>query len=385
MILFYDSRCDMVTGAQRSMLTLVDACVKRGEAVSIATVAEGPLLERARSLGLPAVNLHLHSGDGGRFRSPAGLLRLPFAILRVLWHSLSMLRRMRPALVYLNSPAGSLFLGVWARMLGIPVIWYVRLDRRQRLFFWLAGLVATRILLVSADVKKAFLSGELRRWERKMEVLHTGFPAPERRSATQAELERELANEQGVELPDVHPRFLLLATYDPRKGHADALMAFATYVHAGGVGVLVFCGHASDDEAHVRELKASAEALGVRDAVQFLSETRLPRALIRVCDTIILPSRSEGLPRVIVEALAEGREVIAYPVSGARELIRDENCGVVLARPEPELLAMAMRERVDAGMAARFADEREAAVAHLTVERYTDRFLAICDDLRTGR
>ena len=178
---------------------------------------------------------------------------------------------------------------------------------------------------------------------------------------------------------------LLLATYDPRKGHADALMAFATYVHAGGVGVLVFCGHASDDEAHVRELKASAEALGVRDAVQFLSETRLPRALIRVCDTIILPSRSEGLPRVIVEALAEGREVIAYPVSGARELIRDENCGVVLARPEPELLAMAMRERVDAGMAARFADEREAAVAHLTVERYTDRFLAICDDLRTGR
>ena len=234
-------------------------------------------------------------------------------------------------------------------------------------------------------MRAAFTPAERKRWEQRMELLSTGFPDLGPTPGGREELEQRLAAEQGRELPGERPRFLLLGSYYPRKGHADALEAFASYRDRGGRGVLIFCGYRPVRDPYMVNLERQRTELGLEETVVFLEQTQHARALMKLCDVAILPSAAEGLPRIVVEALAEGRRVISYPVSGVRDLIRDERCGIVLDRAEPEALAAAMQDAADRLPTDHYADVRNNAVAHLTVERYTDRFLAICDDLRTGR
>ncbi|HEU4752137.1 MAG TPA: glycosyltransferase family 4 protein [Armatimonadota bacterium] len=95
-------------------------------------------------------------------------------------------------------------------------------------------------------------------------------------------------------------------------------------------------------------LRARAEALGVANKVQFAGRRLHPEIpdWISAADVLCLPSRREGCPNVVLEALASGRPVVAAAVGGVPELLRGDTG--VLVRPEaPELLAVALREALD--------------------------------------
>src|SRR5207253_11521903 len=64
-------------------------------------------------------------------------------------------------------------------------------------------------------------------------------------------------------------------------------------------------------------------------------------ALARLLDAstcLVLPSRSEGLPRIVVEAMARGRAVVASAVGGMAELVDDDTGRLV---PTEDVLALA--------------------------------------------
>ncbi len=77
----------------------------------------------------------------------------------------------------------------------------------------------------------------------------------------------------------------------------------------------------------------------------------------------MLPSRSEGMGRVIVEALCRGRPVLGSRVGGIRDLVRDGENGL-LFEPTPEAIAEAL-VRV---LGDRAELERLAAAARPSVE-----------------
>jgi glycosyltransferase involved in cell wall biosynthesis len=72
------------------------------------------------------------------------------------------------------------------------------------------------------------------------------------------------------------------------------------------------------------------------------------RALIREARALILPSFAEGLPVVLMEALALGRPVIATYVAGIPELVTDQICGWLVPAGSIEQLARAIRQCLDA-------------------------------------
>ncbi|QDU84873.1 Putative glycosyltransferase EpsD [Planctomycetes bacterium Pla163] len=86
---------------------------------------------------------------------------------------------------------------------------------------------------------------------------------------------------------------------------------------------LVLVGH-GDTEG---ELRALAADLGVADRVEFLGWRRDVPRILRSLDGLVLPSRWEGLPYVVLEAMAAGTPVLAARVDGARDLVGDGRGG----------------------------------------------------------
>ena len=61
------------------------------------------------------------------------------------------------------------------------------------------------------------------------------------------------------------------------------------------------------------------------------------------CDVLCLPSYAEGVPNVILEALASGRPVVSTQVGGVAEIL-SERAGKLVEPGEPQALASAIRE-----------------------------------------
>ena len=90
---------------------------------------------------------------------------------------------------------------------------------------------------------------------------------------------------------------------------------------------------------------------------------RVP-ALLDAATVLVLPSRSEGLGRIVVEALCRGRPVVATRVGGITDLVRDGENGVLVPSNDPAALADALvRVLTDRELA-----ERLSAGARPTVE-----------------
>ena len=95
---------------------------------------------------------------------------------------------------------------------------------------------------------------------------------------------------------------------------------------------------------------------------------------------LVLPSRSEGMGRVIVEALCRGRPVVASRVGGIRDLVRDGHNGILVEPGDPAALADALvRVLSDRAVAERLAANARPSVEGwlATPEEYAERLRAL--------
>lgn len=118
------------------------------------------------------------------------------------------------------------------------------------------------------------------------------------------------------------------------------------------------------DGRHRPELEDRARERGVGDRVRFLGQLaggqRVWAELDR-CDLFVLPSRTEGLPRAMIEAMARALPCIGSTVGGIPELLPLED---LVPPGDPAALAEKIREVViDPGRLARMS-ARNLAVAH---------------------
>jgi glycogen(starch) synthase len=84
-------------------------------------------------------------------------------------------------------------------------------------------------------------------------------------------------------------------------------------------------------------LEQQAESLGLAEKVQWLgwvAPEEIP-ALLATAQAVLIPSRSEGLPRVAVEAALMARPVVATKVGGIPEVVIHQRTGL-LVEPENE-------------------------------------------------
>jgi glycosyltransferase involved in cell wall biosynthesis len=175
-------------------------------------------------------------------------------------------------------------------------------------------------------------------------------------------------------VPEDAPLLLVAGLFNEAKGQDLALRALAS--PAGRGAHLAFAGHGASEAA----LRALARGLGLESRVHFLGwRTDLPR-LVRACDWLVLPSRWEALPYVVLEALAAGTPVVATPVDGAREIVSESGAGELARACEAPALAEALARALARTRAERErmgARGREHVVAFHSRESMVDGTLAV--------
>src|SRR5205085_5504934 len=102
----------------------------------------------------------------------------------------------------------------------------------------------------------------------------------------------------------------------PVKGQRELIAALAM---TPGVHAVLIGEDLESGGAYRRELEAEAERLGLADRVVFAGYRPNAAAGLAEADALVLPSRIEGLPIVVLEAMAHGKPVVATPVGGTAE------------------------------------------------------------------
>jgi len=148
--------------------------------------------------------------------------------------------------------------------------------------------------------------------------------------------------------------FVCLGRLCPQKGQA-MLPAIVARLRKGFPGVkLVLIGGGDLQET----IEAEIARHGVGDAITLTGYMRQANALKHVANAraLLLPSAAEGLPIVIMEAMALGRPVVSTPVAGIPELVRDDESGLLVPAGDAGALADALaRLAGDPALAARLA------------------------------
>jgi glycosyltransferase involved in cell wall biosynthesis len=150
---------------------------------------------------------------------------------------------------------------------------------------------------------------------------------PEARAAARAAL--------GV--PPGAPLVGMIACLKPQKAPED-FVAVAARVRAALPEARFFL--AGDGERR-QAVEAAARAAGLDGAFQLLGWRRDVPELLAALDVLVLTSRWEGLPRVLPQAMAAGRPVVATNVNGAPEAVRDGVTGYLV--PPGDIAGLADR------------------------------------------
>lgn len=127
-------------------------------------------------------------------------------------------------------------------------------------------------------------------------------------------------------------------------------------------------------------LEKKAKQLEIRDAVSMPGFVNNPFSYMRQADLFVLSSIQEGLPSVLVEALAVGCNVVATDCrSGPREILEEGKYGRLVPVNDGEALARSILEALDEGYLTDPTDLRQRA-AEFSARTVADRYINLLSD-----
>jgi len=180
-------------------------------------------------------------------------------------------------------------------------------------------------------------------------------------------------------VPPSAPLAVSIGRHVPEKGYRHLVDAAAALerVRPGVHWILV-----GDGELRC-ELKARARQAGVEPRMHFTGWRDDVPDVLALADVFVLPSESEGFGRVLVEAMAMGRAVVATAVGGVSDVVVAGETGLLVPPADPPALAEAVRALLDdPTRAARFgAEGRARAESTFSLGAHVDGVERVYDEV----
>jgi glycosyltransferase involved in cell wall biosynthesis len=324
-ILFLDQYSEM-GGAQRVLADFLPALQRRGWGVHVAVPGGGPLVGQLRSRNIEVSEIPCgpyRSGTKGTidlFRFAGDVGRQSRIIRNILkWDSFD--------LVYVNGPR-LLPAAAMAARGRKPLLFHLHYPIHQPFAARFAGWCVRRsdatVIACSISVARS-----LERFmdARKLQVIRNG-------TSELAFREREFSGDRGW-------RIGLVGRISPQKGQIEFLKAAKVLtseflsVRFLICGAPLFGAEEYCDRVHSLAAGLPVDFLGWREDVA---------SVLATLDLLVMPSKEEGTPLVLLEAFSAGVPVVAFPAGGIGEVISDRETGFLVCQASPKALAAKIRE-----------------------------------------
>lgn len=255
----------------------------------------------------------------------------------VLFRLVAIARQERSDLVHAAGIKATLMARVAARIVGLPTIVHLHdliepgpiISRLQRV----AALPSDTAICVSSAAAPIASRGYGVRPE-NVRVIHSGIRLDRFQESALGVSER-IRSELGL---SASSRVLLLVgRMHPVKGHRNMMLAMPAIVRECPDVVLLCAGDGPERVA----CETMVRDLGLNDHVLFLGQRSDVPDLLRASDVLVMPSQSEGLPIVAIEAHAAGRPVVGFDVGGIAEVVQNAVTGRVVPAGDVAALASA--------------------------------------------
>jgi glycosyltransferase involved in cell wall biosynthesis len=297
-----------------------------------------------------------------------------------LWQIRALLRRLRPDVLHYNDPhaisaAGlaSLGLEIGARVAMRHVCFPIRWTFRYRVF-------CDRLIGVSHAVTQSCRESGIP--SQSIRVVHGGMD-PER-----WQLGDRARGRAALGIRDGQTVLLTVAQLAPCKGHAHLLEAVGTVAQQRPDVQLVLAG----DGPLRAPLEDQARRLGIDGRVHFLGHRRDVPDLLAAADLFVLPSLSEALGIVLIEAMLTGCALVTTTAGGIGDLVGDhhpdgQSVAWMVPPGDPQAMAGAILEALDdrALRADRVERARRRVLERFTADHMVEATLAVYREILTER
>jgi glycosyltransferase involved in cell wall biosynthesis len=252
-----------------------------------------------------------------------------------------------------------------------PAVRAAHLEQRPVLWYLHETLVAVRLIQAIPEMRSALGMADLL-------VTPTQQTARIYEGLTEAPIE---VVPYGIPRPPAHPRnhserlrFLTLGSFEPRKGQDVLVEAIRKLDTATGARCVFKMAGRVLDGAFYKALQDRAAGLNNVELIEALDHSTA-LTLLNEADAVVLPSRDETMPLVILEAMGLGKAVISTNVGGVREWLRDGMNGLLVEKENPEALAGALAACVASPeFGQRLANAgRRTFERHFTLDRFASR------------
>jgi len=274
----------------------------------------------------PAGALFAGAGIPVRTYQPAELsVRWPLPFIR---SSIGLARKLRHAganLVHCSDVVATLDAALAARLAGLPVISHVRNPHEEiPTRHWPILRLISHFVFVSEHARDHFYA---RIPSSRASVIYDGLSsAGIVHEDARAAVGREFKLEPGVRLIG------MVARLAPQKDHATFIRAARRVITASPDTHFFIVGDYSSEPGSQRtyeQLLGLVAELGLADHVTFTGFRADVSTLVAGMDVVVLATNFEGFGLAVLEAMAEGRPVVATAVGGIPEFVRDGETGLL--------------------------------------------------------
>jgi glycosyltransferase involved in cell wall biosynthesis len=361
---------DVLAGGERSLVNLIRHLDPARFCARVACDTTDEFVASITAFDIPVERLRL---PGLRRPGPAAVQ----AVRRLAQHC----KQAGAAILHANTPRTNLYAALAGRMAKVPVVWHCRnllepgMRDTDRWFAWLPDRI-----ICNSDAIAARFAGS--RWRDRVVTVMNGVDLIEYHPGLSGAAVRAELGWAG------RPIIAAISRLDPEKGHEVLLEAMQQLVGRCPDARLVIAGRAAVDPAgRHAALQRRIESLGLGANVRLVGFRRDIPQLLAAADVCVLPAAAEACGRVLLEAMAMAKPVVATASGGTPEIVQDGVTGILVPPGDAGAMAAALEIllRDPARVGSMGAAGRDRAVAHFTIEAHAEKTMRVYTDLVVAR